>query len=123
MRRRALLSTVVGTVASTAGCGDVDTQPDSVPLNVNNQAGEPLDIGVEVREKSEREPLISTIITVDPGTEESVYAKPIREDGEYTVSIVLNDKTTEKSISGGGLRSVTVNVYSAENIEIRRVDT
>ncbi|MFB6168568.1 MAG: hypothetical protein ABEJ43_06945 [Haloferacaceae archaeon] len=127
MRRRTVLSVVLGGGVMMAGCGEaddeIDTQPESVPVWVNNQAGERVDVSVEFRTAGSGDLLVSTTVAPQPGDEESVYAKPIREDGEYVLSITVGGESTERTIAGGGLRSIEVNVYAAGRVDISRVDT
>lgn len=121
MNRRTFLG-VVGAAVTTAGCSQADTQPDSVPVWLDNQADQQLAVEVGVRERSGGESLISTTVTVDSGTEESVYARPIRDGVEYSLSVIVDDHETEQTISGGGLRDISVTLYSSTNLDIRRVD-
>lgn len=122
MNRRTFLG-VVGAAVTTAGCGQANTQPDAVPVWLDNQAGQQLAVGVDFRERSGGEPLISTTVTVDSGTEESVYAKPIQDGVEYALSVLVDEHETEQTISGGGLRDISVTLYSTTDLEITRVDT
>lgn len=122
MHRRWFLG-VVGAIMATAGCnGEVDTQVDSVPINLSNQTDQQLAVNLEFRGRGGGEPLVETTVQVGSGTEESVYAKPVQEGVEYVLSVVVSERETTQTITGGGLRSVSVSVYSATNVDIDRVD-
>lgn len=122
MHRRWFLG-AVGAAVATAGCGgEVDTQVDSVPITLSNQSGRQLAVTVDFRERGGSEALVGTTVRVDPGTEESVYAKPIQEGVEYVLSVVVSEQETTRALTGGGLRSVSVSIFSATNVEIDRVD-
>jgi hypothetical protein len=122
MYRRTFLGGL-GASVMTAGCAEVDTQPESVPVRLDNQAGQQLAVAVRFRDDAGGETLVSTTVTVDAGTEESVYAKPIQNGVEYSLSVVIEETETEQTISGGGFRNIQVNIYSPTRVEISRVDT
>lgn len=123
MHRRRLLG-AIGAAVTMAGCGgDVDTQPDSVPINLNNRGGRQLTVDIEFRERGAGESLVATTAQIDANSDESVYAKPIRDGTEYVLSVVIGEQDTSRTISGGGLRNVTVDIHSASNVDISRVDT
>jgi hypothetical protein len=100
----------------------MDTQVDQVPIRVANQTDQRYDVGVDFLEVGRADALVSTTVAVGAGEETAVYAEPITEESEYTLSVSLADTTTENSISGGGLRAITVDIHSADSVEIGRVD-
>lgn len=55
--------------------------------------------------------------------EESVYADPIEEDGEYDATITFEDTTAVESFSGGGVRDIEVEIQSATRVRFEVVET
>jgi hypothetical protein len=53
----------------------------------------------------------------------SVYADPIRADGEYTVSVGVASHSEMAPVSGGRSREVGVEVLAADRVRISPVRT
>ncbi len=102
---------------------ETDTQPRSVP-GVGEQSGRSAPRRRRhISTAGASEPLVSTTVTIQAEDEESVYAKPIREDSECVLSITAGRESTERTVAGGGLRSIEVDGYSTGRVDVSRVDT
>lgn len=123
MKRRAFVSVLLVGLASGAGCVESDTQPDQVPVWINNQTGAIQTGEVEWTEDGTSNQLLAAEFEVQPDDEASFYADGITEGGEYTVAISVGDTREEASITGGNLREVDVTIRSGGRIQIEAVST
>ena len=123
MKRRAFVSVLLVGLASGAGCVESDTQPDQVPVWINNQTGVVQTGEVEWTEDGTNNQILATPFEVEPDDEESFYVDGITESGEYTVAISIGDTREEASIAGGNLREVDVAIRSGGRIQIEAVST
>lgn len=121
MKRRDFLFMSIVSSASVAGCIEGDTQPNSIPIWVENQGQRAYNVGIECSQKGKSETIVSTELSVDSEDEQSVYAKPIRENKKYEVAISLLDQLETASITGEKLRSIEVKVRDENSIRINRV--
>ena len=123
MKRRTILSTLLVGSTASAGCVQIDTQPDQVPIRVQNSTAQQHGVKLECVEKVTGDLLVSTKLELDSGEDESVYAEPIDENGEYVVSIEIEDNVGEASLSGGRLREITVDIRAVDDVRISSVST
>jgi hypothetical protein len=123
MKRRRFASLLVVGAFGTAGCVETDTQPESVPIWVENLTEQARTVSVECIANGSDETLVSTEVELDPEDEQSFYADPIAGDGEYLVSIGVGEYSEETTVSGSGLREVDVEILAAERVRITPVAT
>lgn len=118
MKRRHFVSILLIGLASGAGCVESNTQPDQVPVWINNQT-EVVQTGeVEWTEIGTNNQMLAAKFAVQPDDEASFYADGITEEGEYTVAISVGDTREEASIAGGDLREVDVTIRSGGRVQI-----
>jgi hypothetical protein len=106
-----------------SACVETDSQPDQVPIWVNNQTGQAMTGDLDCLEQTSEEPLLSTTFSLDRDTEESFYFSPVTEDGEYVVTVTLDSTQKQVYISGGRLREVNVVLQSDDTIQIDTAST
>ena len=123
MNRRNFMSILLLGIVPSTGCVESDTQPDQVPVWIDNQSGSAKTGAVEWTETGTNEQLLAAEFDLEPDEEESFYAEPITEDGEYTVAISVGDTREEASINGGDLREIDATIRSGDQIQIERIST
>lgn len=98
-------------------------QPSEVPIWVQNRTSDRRTVTVECTETRSTDVLVSTAVELGPEEEESVYIEPVEENGEYDVTISLDDYAATESFSGGGVRDIDVAIRSATTIRFDIVET
>lgn len=123
MKRRNLISTIlVGSIVSP-GCVQLNTQPKQVPIRVENQTEQSLLIELRFSENGTNDVLVSTNLRLEPDEEETVYVEPIVENGDYFLSVEVENNVKETSLSGGRIREISVMIRSIDNIKISTTST
>lgn len=123
MNRRGVLVSSLGAILSGAGCLRMDTQPDEVPIRVENRTSQHRSVELECRKRDGDEALVSTELALSAGAEESVYAKPIETDMEYVVAIAVADTTVDESFLADGIRDIDVEIRGPDDVRFDAIST
>lgn len=123
MDRRGFLVSCMGATLVGSGCIQIDTQPDEVPIWVENRTSQQRNVEVECLKQDSSNSLVSTELALSAGEEKSVYVEPIEKDFEYVVSIRLAGTTVEESFIADGVRDITVEIRATDDVRFDTIST
>jgi hypothetical protein len=118
-RRRFIHASAVAFV-SVSGCLDtgIGGQPESIPVEIENQSDQTQTLLVGFAESDTGDVLLSESSEMESDTTREFEVGPIDSRTQYTVSCELGGNTEDDTVSGSGLRSVRIEITENESVEI-----